>query len=218
LNRLQKREAREAQDAQAYMGSLVQSLVDNRKAQGDAADNSDLLGVMLTGTDKTGQHLSEENIVAQCITFLVAGHETTSGLLSFAVYYLLKDPDVLEGARAEVDAEFGDNAYPSYDQVRKLTYVFQILEETLRLWAPAPLISRTPREDTIIGGKYVVPAGSQLTMLIPALHRSEAAWGPTAEDFDPDRMSIENQAKLPPDVYKPFGTGMRACIGRKFAL
>ena len=65
-----------------------------RRRRGEAADNSDLLGRMLTGVDKqSGQTLPDDNIVAQCVTFLVAGHETTSGLLSFAMYYLLKNPE-----------------------------------------------------------------------------------------------------------------------------
>ena len=66
---------------------------------------------MLTGVDKqTGEGLPDDNIRAQCITFLIAGHETTSGLLSFAIYYLLKNPDVLARARAEVDEVFGSDA------------------------------------------------------------------------------------------------------------
>ena len=65
---------------------------------------------MLTGVDRqSGERLPDANIRAQCITFLIAGHETTSGLLSFALYYLLKNPDVLERARAEVDEVLGSH-------------------------------------------------------------------------------------------------------------
>ena len=80
------------------MNELVGGLVAERRAAlegpaGDTVDTSDLLGRMLTGVDKqTGEKLPDENIRAQCITFLVAGHETTSGLLSFAIYYLIKNP------------------------------------------------------------------------------------------------------------------------------
>ena len=103
---------------------------------------------MLTGKDRKGDSLPDDNIVAQCLTFLVAGHETTSGLLSFAVYFLIKNPEVAERAYAEVDEIFGSTAAPTYQQVHRLTYVKQVLEETLRLWPTAPLFTRAPFEDT----------------------------------------------------------------------
>ena len=90
------------------MDDLVDKLIAERHELGSAADNSDLLGRMLTGVDrKSGERLPDENIRAQCITFLVAGHETTSGLLSFAIYYLLKNPEVVQRAQEEVDRVLG---------------------------------------------------------------------------------------------------------------
>jgi cytochrome P450/NADPH-cytochrome P450 reductase len=151
ITRLRVREQRTTQDDQAYMRALVQSLIDRRRAQGDAVDNSDLLGLMLTGVDKHGVRLSEDNIIAQCITFLVAGHETTSGLLSFAIYELIKHPEAIRPARAQVDEVLGDTGSPTYEQVRELTCVLEILEETLRLCGPAPMFTRAPRQDTVIG-------------------------------------------------------------------
>ena len=125
------------------MNDLVDRIIAERRAEGDAGDTTDLLGRMLTGVDKDGETLPDENIRAQCITFLIAGHETTSGLLSFAVYYLMKNPDVLARARAEVDEVFGATAAPTFDQVHRLRYVRQILDETLRLWPTAPGFNRT---------------------------------------------------------------------------
>ena len=94
------------------MNDLVDRLIAERRAQGDAADTTDLLGRMLTGVDKqTGERLPDDNIRAQCITFLIAGHETTSGLLSFAIYYLLKNPDVPgRGRGPRSDAVLGSDA------------------------------------------------------------------------------------------------------------
>src|SRR3712207_4559291 len=148
------------------MNDLVDRIIAERKAAGDAADNTDLLGRMLTGVDKqTGGRLPDENIRAQCVTFLVAGHETTSGLLSFAVYYLVKNPDVAARARAEVDEVLGATAAPSFEQVQRLIYVRQILDESLRLWPTAPGFTRTPLEDTVIGGRYAIPAHTPITVL-----------------------------------------------------
>ena len=218
-NRFRIRAQRQQEEDQDFLRNLVQKLVEDRRAQGEQADNTDLLGAMLTGRDRNGDALPDDNIVAQCLTFLVAGHETTSGLLSFAIYFLIKNPEVAERARAEVDEIFGNTAEPTHQQVHRLVFVKQVLEETLRLWPTAPLFTRAPFEDAVIGGgRYAIPAGTPLTVLIPSLHRDRGVWGEDAEEWNPDHMSAERVAALPPNAYKPFGTGQRACIGRQFAL
>jgi cytochrome P450 / NADPH-cytochrome P450 reductase len=217
--RLKIRAQRQLDEDQAYMNDLVDQLIAERRAQGDAADTTDLLGRMLTGVDKeTGEGLPDENIRAQCITFLIAGHETTSGLLSFAIYYLLKNPAYLDRARAEVDEVLGTAAEPTFDQVNRLRYVRQVLDEALRLWPTAPAFSRYPYEDTVLADRYAIPAGTPLTVVTPALHRDTSIWGADAAEFNPDHMAAERVAALPPNAYKPFGSGLRACIGRQFAL
>jgi cytochrome P450 / NADPH-cytochrome P450 reductase len=217
--RLRIRAQRQLDEDQAFMNDLVDRLIAERRAQGEAGDTTDLLGRMLSGVDKqTGERLTDENIRAQCTTFLIAGHETTSGLLSFAIYYLLKQPDVLERARAEVRQVLGTTAQPTFEQVTRLRYVRQVLDETLRLWPTAPAFTRYPYEDTVIGGRYAIPAGTVVTVLTPSLHRSRAVWGDDADQFNPDHVAAERLAALPPNAYKPFGSGQRACIGRQFAL
>jgi cytochrome P450/NADPH-cytochrome P450 reductase len=215
--RLRVRAQRQLEEDATFMSDLVEGLVRERRAEGEAAENTDLLGRMLVGRTRDGESLPDENIRAQCITFLIAGHETTSGLLSFAVYELLKNPDALERAHAEADEILGDTAAPTFEQIGRLRYVRQVLDETLRLWPTAPGFTRTPREDTVIGGRYAIPAGTPITVLAGALHRDTTVWE-DPERFDPDRMAAEKIAALPPHAYKPFGTGQRACIGRQFAL
>jgi cytochrome P450 / NADPH-cytochrome P450 reductase len=217
--RLKIRAQRQVEADQAFMNDLVDRLVTERRAEGDAADTTDLLGRMLTGVDKqTGERLPDENIRAQCITFLIAGHETTSGLLSFAIYYLLKNPAVLDRGRAEVDEVLGGTAAPTFEQVHRLTYVRQILDEALRLWPTAPAFTRQPYQDTVLGGRYTVPAHIPITVLSQALHRDTSVWGPDAGEFNPDHMAPARLVTISPNIYKPFGTGQRACIGRQFAL
>jgi cytochrome P450/NADPH-cytochrome P450 reductase len=217
--RLRIRAQRQLDEDQAFMNDLVDALIAQRRAQGDAGDTTDLLGRMLTGVDKqTGERLPDENIRAQCITFLVAGHETTSGLLSFAIYYLMKHPDVLERARAEVGQVLGNTAEPTFEQVIRLRYVRQVLDETLRLWPTAPAFTRYPYEDTVLGGRYAIPAGTVITVFTPGVHRARSIWGDDADAFNPDHVAAERLAAVPPNAYKPFGSGQRACIGRQFAL
>ncbi len=201
------------------MKDLVDDVIRQRRADGDQSTD-DLLGRMLHTRDQvTGEPLDDVNIRYQAITFLIAGHETTSGLLSFALYYLTKHPEVLARAQAEVDALWGDAADPDpqYADIGKLTYVRQILSESLRLWPTAPAYAVEPLADTVIGGKYAVRQGESLMVLIPQLHR-DPAWGDNVELFDPERFSAEREAARPVHLFKPFGNGERACIGRQFAL
>ena len=144
-----------------YMESEVRKILDERRRSGTAEEHKDLLSCMLTGVDKrTGEKLSDDNIIAQCQTFLIAGHETTSGLLSFAISYLLKHPEVVARAQEEVDRVLGTDTsiLPSYQQVQGLTYITQILNETLRLWPTAAAFTRYPYEDALVGG-YLLPKG-----------------------------------------------------------
>lgn len=205
---------RQFQEDVQNMFSLVDELIQDRKKYG--GEEGDLLAHMLEGVDPdTGERLDNENIRYQMITFLIAGHETTSGLLSFAIYYLLKNPDKLQKAVSEVDRVLKDPV-PTYNQVRELKYVRMVLSESLRLWPTAPAFSLYAKEDTAIGGTYPIQKGDSVTVLIPGLHRDSRVWGDDVETFRPERF--EDPSKVPHDAYKPFGNGQRACIGQQFAL
>lgn len=218
---MRKRRSEMTEDI-AFMNQMVDQIVAERRKNAEAAlSKKDMLGAMMTGVDRaTGEQLDDINIRYQINTFLIAGHETTSGLLSYALYALLKHPEVLKKAYAEVDQVLGadSQAKPTYQQVTQLNYLSQILKETLRLWPPAPLYSVTPLKDETIGGQYQLKKGTFITILAGALHRDKSVWGENADSFDPDNFSREAEAARPVNAWKPFGNGQRACIGRGFAM
>jgi len=207
----------------AYVNRTVDDLVRARRAGGDrrvgGGGEGDLLDRMLeTAHPETGERLSTENIRRQVITFLAAGHETTSGALSFALHYLARHPDLAARARAEVERVWGGTAVPGYEQVARLRYVRRVLDESLRLWPTAPAFAREAREDTVLGGVHPMRRGAWALVLTSMLHRDPEVWGPDAERFDPDRFEAKAVRARAPHTFKPFGTGARACIGRQFAL
>src|ERR1700726_3722974 len=205
-----------------FMNRMVDEIVAERRKNADATeDKKDMLGAMMTGVDRlTGEQLDDVNIRYQINTFLIAGHETTSGLLSCTLYALLKHPDVLRKAYEEVDRVLGPDidAKPTYQQVTQLTYITQILKEALRLWPPAPAYGISPLSDETIGGKYKLKKNTFVTVLVLALHRDASVWGPNPDAFDPENFSREAEAARPVNAWKPFGNGQRACIGRGFAM
>ncbi|KQT32407.1 reductase [Sphingomonas sp. Leaf412] len=200
----------------AEMNALVDGIIADRRV--NPTDGRDLLNLMLTAVDpETGEGLDDLNIRYQVLTFLIAGHETTSGMLTFAFAYLLRNPAVLAQAYAEVDRVLPGDVRPDYAQVAKLEVIERILKEALRLWPTAPSFSVAPFEDQVIGGRWTMRKDRPINVFAPGLHRSPAAWD-DPEEFDIDRWRPEAEAARHPHAYKPFGNGERACIGRQFAM
>lgn len=201
----------------AYVHGVVDEVIEKRVL--DDTRHDDLLDLMLHTPDpETGELLDRVNIRHQVLTFLVAGNETTAGTLAFALYFIATHPDVAAKVRAEVDAHHRSAETISYDDVSKMRYTRSVVDETLRLWPSAPGYFRKAREDTSLAeGRYPMKAGEWAFVLTLGLHR-DPVWGADPGLFDPDRFSSERAQSRPAQAYRPFGTGMRGCIGRQFAL
>jgi cytochrome P450 len=207
---LARREERKVRRDAAYMHGVADQIIAQRRAEG-LGRHDDLLDIMLASD------LDGANIRYQLINFLVAGHETTSGALSFALYFLSRHPDVFARARAEVDAVWDGQDRPEFDQIGKLRFVRRVLDESLRLQPTVPGYYRAAREDTVLAGIYPMRKSDWVLALTPTLHR-DPRWGPNPDEFDPDRFTPELVKARPAGLYKPFGTGERSCTGRQFAL
>ncbi|KAJ7772252.1 fatty acid hydroxylase [Mycena metata] len=198
------------------MKDLANEIVAERQA--NPVEKKDLLNTMLYSSDpQTGKKMSADSISRNLITFLIAGHETSSGMLTFAIYHLLRTPEALRKMRAEVDAVLGDRP-AQVDDLSKLPYTTAVMRETLRLTPTAGKRAVVPLEDTTIGGgKYFVKAGQTIMIQVWNMHRDPLVWGEDAEVFRPERHLDGKFEALPPNAWQPFGFGVRGCIGRAFA-
>ena len=152
---------------------------------------TDLLGRMLTGVDKqTGEMLPDENIRAQCITFLIAGHETTVNLIAGGTLALLRHPDQLALLRA--NPGLTANA----------------VEELLRYDSPVQATRRVTLEPVSFSGVQI-PAGSFVMALLGSANRDESYWGPDAAGLRLDRENARQHVS--------FGAGPHHCLGASLA-
>jgi cytochrome P450/NADPH-cytochrome P450 reductase len=138
-------------------------------------------------------------------------------MLSFLFHFLLKHPTDAQAIREEVDKVCGSEAV-RFEDLNKLEYIDAALKETLRLKSTAPAFTVSPiAESELLDGRFEVKKGTPILVILDALHRDPAVWGNDAEEFKPSRMLNGGFNNLPADAWKPFGNGMRGCIGRPFA-
>ena len=187
----------------ALLRETASNVIQRRRE--NPSEKKDLLNAMLLGKDpKTKESLTHDSIINNMITFLIAGHETTSGMLSFAVYQLMKSPEAYRKAQAEVDSVVGTKPI-AFEHMSKLPYIEAVLRETLRLTPTAPgffIKSKKDVPEVVGGGKYLIPPHEPVVVVLPELHRDPAVWGDDAEEFKPEHCYGENFTNLPPNAWK----------------
>ncbi|KAH9908486.1 cytochrome P450 [Xylariomycetidae sp. FL2044] len=198
---------------------LAQTVIERRRA--NPSKKKDLVDAMLNGRDpKTGKKLTDDLIVDNMITFFIAGHETTSGLLSFLLAFLLTHPEAYSKVQDEVDRVVGSSPITP-EHLKDLSYTKACIWETLRLEPPSGLWTVTCIESeapVLLANQWEIKPGQTMVVVNRKLHRDPKVWGEDAEEFKPERMLGENFTNLPKNSLKAFGNGQRACIGRAFAL
>ncbi|WP_419411700.1 cytochrome P450 [Primorskyibacter sp. 2E107] len=194
------------------MKSVADKSIENRSRR--APDGvPDLLDLLLAGEDpETKRKMNTAELRDNLLTFIVAGHETTALTLSWSLYLLAFDPAVQERAREEIQSVVMDRTATGED-VARLPYIRAIVDEALRLYPPAGMVSRTAlANDTLCGRE--IRAGDTVILPIYALHRNHLLWD------EPDAFRPSRWAAGKPDRYSylPFGDGPRICIGASFAI
>lgn len=177
----------------------------------------DLIARLIAARDPaTGEQMSDAAIVDNLATFLFAGHETTAKALSWTLYLLARSPQWQERLREEVRNAIRSSQRVGPGTIERLPLTLRVLKDSLRLYPPAPVMTRLANQDLDLAGTRV-PKGSLIVIPIFVLHRHQRLWD-DPNRFDPDRFLPENEAKYPRTQFMPFGFGPRICIGSSFAL
>ncbi|MEY3052399.1 MAG: hypothetical protein RLY31_2184 [Bacteroidota bacterium] len=197
-----------------WFDRYIYGMIDERKKM--HTPPADLLTLLTQQVDAdTGERMSDRQLRDEAITLYAAGHETSSTALSWTLYLLAENPDVLLRVRSEADSAFGNNP-PSFAALQDLPYTRQVLQESMRLYPPAFALGRQPvADDRILG--HPVPAGSIIFLSIAALHRDPAFWE-KPDEFFPDHFLPATEKERDRMAYLPFGAGPRMCVGNHFAM
>ena len=201
--------SRAARNIRAKLGALAA----NRNRE--HAASKDLLGRLLVAPDpQSGCPMASQQVLDNVTTFLIAGHETTYSTLTWCLYLLARYPDWQRRVAAEV-ARVANGLPISAEHVGGLQTCEQVINEALRLYPPAPILSRVSREDVVLAGQKFA-AGTMFFIPVYAVHRHRRLWR-NPDSFDPSRFDA-GQAAPSRWCFMPFGLGPRTCIGASFAM
>lgn len=200
--------------AGARLRAAVAAILARRRTAGLEGD--DLLARLARARDpETGAPMSEKQLIDNLVTFLEAGHETTAKALTWVLYLLARAPEWQRRVRDEVLAVAGRGPVGA-EHLDKLVVTRAVLEEAMRLYPPAPVMTRRAACAMELGGKHV-PAGAHIVIPIFCVHRHRRLWD-DPDRFDPDRFSPERRVRIARTQFMPFGFGPRTCIGASFAM
>ncbi len=202
-----------------FFERAVDAMVRKRRALVDAdpaAAPNDLLTLLLQAADpETGEHLSDVEVKANLVTFIVAGHETTSNALTWTLFLLSGNEDARAAVEAEADRELSDGRFVP-GTLDRLVHARAALDEAMRLYPPAATMTRQALGPDHLGA-LAIKAGTLVVVSPYVLHRHKRLWD-APDQFRPDRFLPENRGAIDRFAYLPFGAGPRVCIGASFAV
>ncbi|HJL19694.1 MAG TPA: cytochrome P450 [Sandaracinaceae bacterium LLY-WYZ-13_1] len=204
---------RRYRSAAAALNGVVREIIERRRRGTERPD--DLLQMLVEARDEeTGEAMSDAQLRDEVMTLFLAGHETTANMMTWTLTMLSRAPEHARRVHAEARDVLGDRP-ATVEDLDRLEHTARVLSESLRLYPPAWIVGRSPREDDEIDG-YRIEAGSLVITSPWVTHRHPAFWR-DPEGFDPDRWRPERAASMHRTQYFPFGAGPRMCIGAGFA-
>ncbi|CAG9772146.1 unnamed protein product [Ceutorhynchus assimilis] len=169
--------------------------------------------------EKNPLTITDDEIAAQCFIFFLAGFETSSTNMTFALLELAQNPEIQEKLRDEInDVIERHGGKITYDAVMEMKYLDMVINETLRKFPPVTILPRICTKDyEIPGTKSTIKKGTRVHIPVWGLHR-DPDYYPDPDVFDPERFNEENKLKRPDFTFLPFGEGPRMCIGLRFGM
>jgi cytochrome P450 len=198
--------------AKERIDRFIAEIITERRA--NSQDAGDIVSMLLAARDEDGIKLSDGQVRDEAMTILVAGHETTANLLTWALYLLSRHAAVREKLLNELSTVLAGRP-PTLEDLVHLPYLEMVINETLRLYPPAWLMLRRAMESVEIDG-INVSAGDVVWLSQWVMHRMPEYF-PDPETFMPERFDPQHGMKHPQFAYFPFGGGSRLCLGRTFA-
>ena len=205
--------SRRARSALARLDRTIYDIIATRRATGEVS--GDLLALLLSARDDTGEGMTDTQLRDEVITFFAAGHETTALALTWTLYLLSRHPGIERTLHGEVDRVLADRE-ATYDDLEALPYTRMVVQEAMRLFPPAFSLSRRALADDQVGG-HTIRGGSLVTISPYLTHRNPRLWKDPLR-FDPERFTSDRIKARHRYAYLPFGGGPRICIGRGFAM
>lgn len=198
------------QEDKKYIGGIIQRIMRDRKDNPPKHGEEFMLDYLL---DYTGD---EEIQFSDSIVFAVAGYHTLAYLLTWALYFIATHPEVDQKVFEEIKTVLGDKD-ESYETMKDLVYLRQVLRETLRCSVVAPWAARVHDTDSKLGG-YDIPKNTPIVHALGVSFKDEKVW-PSPDKFDPDRFSKENKQKRSQFTFPPFGfAGNRVCPAEEYTF
>jgi len=195
--------------------NLIMSVINDRRAR-DEEEEFDFLSMYMSAKDKAGEGFSDDELLDELVTLIVAGYETSAGTLNWAWYLVARNPDAEAQLLAEARKLLHDTSTINQETLAEAVYGQQLLEETLRLYPPVWLFSRRAIDDDALA-EYDVAEGTDIYLSPYILHRTEKYW-PDPDRFDPDRFGPDCPHKKGDRPYFPFSLGPRRCLGEYFSF
>jgi cytochrome P450 len=196
----------------ANFHAILDRMVDERRKS--SVHVNDLLSMLMDARDEDGDPMSAKQLRDEMATLLTAGHETTTLVLAWALFLIGSNPGVAERMANELN--FLNGRAPAYEDLSRLRYTRSVAEETMRLYPPVWVLSRTAIGDDDIGG-FKIPGGSEI-LIFPYVTHRHPKWWSDPDKFDPERFLPERTVGRMRGAYLPFGLGPRTCIGLNFAM